>query len=172
MTHGLSHIANYHDSHADYLSSVQNKALRLICAAFRTTPIRAMEVEAALPPIRLQLDYLRKRAAYRLNCLPLYSQVLRRLDSGWHDANEPPIPLLIRPTTKPTNLRRLASLTSPHYVRAPSVGLTPWDLRLTDMSPRMNISYEGAPGRKPQAAADHIKLISMMRFSHDRRTIY
>ncbi|KAK6998602.1 ribonuclease H1 [Biomphalaria glabrata] len=38
------------------LDSVQNQAIRLICCAFRTTPIAASEVMTNLPPLRLRRE--------------------------------------------------------------------------------------------------------------------
>jgi hypothetical protein len=38
------------------LVKVQNKALRLICTAFRTSPIHALEIEAAIPPLDIHLE--------------------------------------------------------------------------------------------------------------------
>ena len=37
---------------------IQNKALRCILGAFKTSPIRAMEIEANIPPVELSLDRL------------------------------------------------------------------------------------------------------------------
>ena len=49
--------------HEKLLTKIQNQALRVVCAAFQTTPIYAMEVEASIPPIRLRLDYITKYIA-------------------------------------------------------------------------------------------------------------
>jgi hypothetical protein len=38
------------------LIKVQNKALRLICAAFRTSPIHTLEIKAAIPPLDIHLE--------------------------------------------------------------------------------------------------------------------
>jgi hypothetical protein len=38
------------------LEKVQRKALKLICAAFKTTPTYALEIEASIPPIKFQAD--------------------------------------------------------------------------------------------------------------------
>jgi hypothetical protein len=40
------------------LERVQRRALRLICAAFKTTPIHALELEASIPPIHIQAQSL------------------------------------------------------------------------------------------------------------------
>src|SRR5258708_33137541 len=39
------------------LGCAQNKALRLITVAFKTTPIPALEIEASIPPIDTTLNY-------------------------------------------------------------------------------------------------------------------
>jgi hypothetical protein len=41
------------------LIKIQNKALRLICAAFRTSPIYALEIEAAIPPLDIHLETIK-----------------------------------------------------------------------------------------------------------------
>ncbi|KAF8583295.1 hypothetical protein K439DRAFT_71950 [Ramaria rubella] len=50
-------------SHAAALDVTQNKALRRICASFKTTPVRALQIEAACPPSHLKLDLLSTQAA-------------------------------------------------------------------------------------------------------------
>lgn len=37
------------------LAKVQRRALHLICAAFKTTPTEALEIEASIPPLNLQI---------------------------------------------------------------------------------------------------------------------
>ena len=49
--------------HAQAISKVQNRAIWLICAAFHTTPIYALEIEASILPIPLFLDSANKHAA-------------------------------------------------------------------------------------------------------------
>ena len=78
---GLSHIHMRHlyracigwwsgkKTHAKSLGKTQNRALRLICAAFKTTPIHALEIEASIPPIHLTLDLEKTRAAIHFNKL-------------------------------------------------------------------------------------------------------
>src|SRR5260221_2081330 len=45
------------------LGCAQNKALRLITGAFKTTPIPALEIEASIPPIDITLNYYTKQYA-------------------------------------------------------------------------------------------------------------
>lgn len=54
-------LAYLDSSHVNKLNLVQNKALRVILGAMCSTPIRAMEVEAAILPLCLRRLYLAKR---------------------------------------------------------------------------------------------------------------
>ncbi|KAF8586394.1 hypothetical protein K439DRAFT_1273066, partial [Ramaria rubella] len=65
----------------------QNKALRLICATFKTTPVRALQIESACPPIKLKLNLLSSQAALRFNRLSPHSQVIQRLTQEWRDGS-------------------------------------------------------------------------------------
>lgn len=77
------------------LSSVQNRALRQIIPVWRTTPIYALEKEAAIPPINLALDHARRMASIRLRRLPLSHPLLQRLgvasSDTAHSSSIPPI---------------------------------------------------------------------------------
>ena len=117
---------NQKKMHTKQLQIIQNKALRWICAAFKTTPITAMELEASIPPIQLHLDYLQRRAAVRLNGLPTNSQVISRLPPAWQDRTNPnPNGRQRRPKTL-TQLWRLSRLSSPLYKRTDIFALPPW----------------------------------------------
>jgi len=71
------------DAHAKALSWIQNQALQIICVAFKTTPIQALEIEAAIPPIHLHLDYLERKARICLNRLSIANPVIYRLPIAW-----------------------------------------------------------------------------------------
>ncbi|KAJ6572054.1 hypothetical protein B0H19DRAFT_872895, partial [Mycena capillaripes] len=73
------------------LERVQRRALRLICAAFRTSPINALEIEASIPPIRLAMDDGNRRAAIRFNKLSARSPILQRLPDAWRGGNAPTV---------------------------------------------------------------------------------
>ena len=60
------------------LQKVQNKALRSLLGAFRTSPTAALEAESAIPPTRTRLQHLRRKYAIRIATLPP-SHTLRRL---------------------------------------------------------------------------------------------
>jgi len=69
--------------HAKALKQVQNWVLNIICAAFRTTPIQALEVEAVIPSIHLHLNYLEKKASICLNRPSITNLVLHHLSPTW-----------------------------------------------------------------------------------------
>ena len=54
---------NGQKTQTNIIEKVQNKGLRYITGAFRTTPTYAMQIEAAIPPIALTLDYIVERKA-------------------------------------------------------------------------------------------------------------
>jgi len=63
--------------HIQILNKVQNRALRLICAAFRTTPTHALELEASIPPLSLYLDSLTRHTAICFNKLSTNNPILQ-----------------------------------------------------------------------------------------------
>ena len=69
--------------HAKALRRVQNRVLCIICTAFRTILTQVLEVEAVIPPIHLQLDYLKRKAGIHLNRLSITNPVLHRLPPAW-----------------------------------------------------------------------------------------
>ena len=48
------------------MAVTQNKCLRIVSGAYRATPIKALEVETAVPPIQLHLDRLQAMARLRM----------------------------------------------------------------------------------------------------------
>lgn len=79
------------------LEKVQRRALRLICAAFRTTPIEALEIEASIPPIKHQVSLHVKRCAIRFNKLSPSSPVIQRLPQPWRKAGDRTTPPPLQP---------------------------------------------------------------------------
>ncbi|KAE9407950.1 hypothetical protein BT96DRAFT_756026, partial [Gymnopus androsaceus JB14] len=65
------------------LEKMQNRALRLICAIFHTMPIAAMEIEASIPPVWIELDRLHCHCALRFNKLSTSNPIIQRLDDSW-----------------------------------------------------------------------------------------
>jgi hypothetical protein len=76
------------------LEKVQRRALLHMCAAFRTTPTIALEVEASLPPLHIQIKQIKAQFAIRLNKLPPSSPVLQRLGNHWRKGKKPKFPPL------------------------------------------------------------------------------
>ena len=80
------------------LEHMQNKALRMITGAFKTTPIRALEVEASIPPIDITLNYLIERYAKHTLKLTPHNPVISRIPEHCrhlsHNSPSPPPPPL------------------------------------------------------------------------------
>jgi hypothetical protein len=74
------------------LIKIQNRVLRLICAAFRTSPIYALEIEAAIPPLDIHLETIKQNAAIRLSKIPFLSPIIQRLPNKWRKYSPPSIP--------------------------------------------------------------------------------
>ena len=119
--------------HIGAINKVQNWALRLICAAFCTTPIHALEIEASIPPANLFLDSTTKQAAIRFNKLSANNPVIQRLPNRWRANNNPPqlappLPSLpaSRRKSNTTQLLQVAKNTSPLNERIFPFLLPPW----------------------------------------------
>ncbi|KAJ3911990.1 hypothetical protein F5877DRAFT_3127, partial [Lentinula edodes] len=67
------------------LEKIQHRGLQLICAVFRTTPIAAMEIEASIPPIQVELNRLNRNCALRFNKLKDHNSKLSTLQSQSHN---------------------------------------------------------------------------------------
>jgi hypothetical protein len=78
--------------HAELIGRVQNQGLHHITATFRTTPIRALELEASIPPVAHTPDLIRERYPARLHRLGNRNPVLQRLSSDWRDGEPPAAP--------------------------------------------------------------------------------
>jgi hypothetical protein len=74
------------------LIKIQNRALRLICAAFQTSPIYTLEIEVAIPPLDIHLATVKQNAAIRLSKIPILSPITQRLPNIWRRFNPPSIP--------------------------------------------------------------------------------
>ena len=101
------------------LEKVQRHMLRLICAAFHTTPIEVLKIEASIPPIKHQISLHRKWCAIRFNKLSDTSPVIQQLPWLWRGRGESttPLPLQARlnnnsttDCTRMTNLLEIAKL--------------------------------------------------------------
>ena len=113
------------------LEKVQRSGLKLICAAFKTTPTYALEVEASIPPIKFQADLCIKRYAVRLNKLPPSSPVIQRLHSLWRQNTPPSPPLPLQTTSfpkrKPTiTLQKISKHSSHDHEKIDPFAYPPW----------------------------------------------
>ena len=118
--------------HIGAINKVQNRALRLICAAFRTTPIHALKM-ASIPPANLFLDSTTKQAAIQFNKLSANNPVIQQLPNRWQVNNNPPQlapPLPSLPASQcksnTTQLLQVAKNTSPLNERIFPFLLPPW----------------------------------------------
>jgi hypothetical protein len=60
------------------LEILQNKAILSILGAFRTTPIAALEAEAAIPPTEIRLNQIKRRYSMKLISVPEFHPLRRR----------------------------------------------------------------------------------------------
>jgi len=117
------------------LEKVQRRALRLICAAFCTTPTEALEIEASIPPIKHQANLHKKRCAIRFNKLSTNSPIIQRLPQQWRNGEDPSIPPPLKPNlnnnsatdcARTTNLLELAKHTCHSHERIDPYLTAPW----------------------------------------------
>ena len=117
------------------LVKVQRRALVQMCAAFSTTSTEALEIEASLPPLHLQIKQLKTQYAIRFNRLPSSSPVLQRLGNGWRKGKIPKFPPTLPPklfnnsivdNNRSTPLMDLEKITSPIHERSKPFQSPPW----------------------------------------------
>jgi ribonuclease HI len=107
------------------LDKAQNKALRLIAGAFRTTPIRALQVTSHVPPVTHLLRKLSESTAIRFSKLHPLSPVVQRLPNEWRENHRPTetTPFSTPPSAQDTNpakhtiIQHLSVLSDPHAER-------------------------------------------------------
>jgi len=117
------------------LEKVQRHTLRLICAAFRITPIEALEIEASIPPIKHQISLHQKQCTVRFNKLSNTSPIIQRLPQPWRDGKGPTMPPPLQPRlnnnsatnhARTTNLLKLAKRTCHSHERIDPFLVAPW----------------------------------------------
>jgi len=137
--------------HASKLTQVQNTCLCHICAAFRTTPIHALElIDSAIPPIPLILECLSNNTASRIHKLAHTNHIHLRIPQEWrgYDSAYPAPPLppdKFRPRTvrsrKPPKTTCLTKLVScslssiPHIIHIDIFAILPWSKTIATFSP-------------------------------------
>jgi hypothetical protein len=67
------------------LITTQNKALRVICTTFRTSPTQALETEAAIPPLDIHFATVKQNATIRLSKLLTKSPIIQHLPNTWRN---------------------------------------------------------------------------------------
>lgn len=132
--------------HIQILNKVQNRTLHLICAAFHTTPIHALEIEASIPPLGLHLDSLTKKTAICFNKLSTNNPIIQWLPDEWCNGANPSVPPPLPTTTlsskKPTQLQKTATHTSPQHERIFPFLLPPWRKTSTDYKGHLTINID------------------------------
>lgn len=172
------------------LQRVEHQALRWVCAGFRTTPIRALHLEASIPPFIHFLNLQNSNAAIRLNRLEPTHPLLERLGNEWRmypnqvPADPPPItPKSVKRTNKktsstlpprPTRLLSLSALTSPTAERLTPLDQPPYYPTLLDFPLRNRVTIKKpTPGiTKQEAATEHVSLISKIKHNPRHLILY
>lgn len=134
-----------------------------------------MEIEAAVPPVNLHLDYLQRRAAIRLNSLPYNSQVIRRLPPAWQAQSDPSTLQTTMQHHRPqasTQLTCLSRLTSAIYERIDIFAVEPWAHTIESFNGRLTVRPKHPKITKKEAAKQHIEYIQKLNTDNDRLIIY
>ena len=157
------------------LDKVQRKALCLICAAFKTTPTAALEIEASIPPVKHQAQLSARRYAIRINKLPKNNAIIQRLPKEWRDNEDPtfppPIPSLKlnRRSTK-TTLNKISAHTNHDHERIDPYATPPWCRSMSSFPNRLLINPCIANTDTAIARENHLKLIQ--EYKADPNVIY
>jgi ribonuclease HI len=157
------------------LDKVQRKALCLICAAFKTTPTAALEIEASIPPLKHQAHLNARRYAIRINKLPQNNAIIQRLPKEWRNNEEPAFPPPIptppnnRRTTK-TTLKKISTHTSHDHERLDPYATPPWCRSISLFPNRILINPCDNSTDTATARENHLKLIQ--EYKTDPNVIY
>ena len=161
---------------AKLLEKVQRKALCLICAAFRTTPTHALEIEASIPPLQLQAQLSKRRFAIRLNKLPISNAIIQCLPNAWRDNQLPTFPPPI-PTTTPrrkakSTLSKIAAFTNHDHERINPFSSPPW-LRSLSLFPNRLMTKPCDKSMDSVTARDnHLNLLNDLKSNPRALYIY
>ena len=160
--------------HIQILNKVQNRALRLICAAFGTTPTYALELEASIPPLGLYLDSLTRHTAIRFNKLSTNNPILQRLSDNWRDgqspSNPPPLPTKHNCRSKPTQLQKIATFTSPTHEHIFPFLLPPW--RKTQLDYGKHFTIHQSTTNKDKVVARHNSFVNQAQYHPETLLTY
>jgi ribonuclease HI len=156
------------------LDMTQRKALRWITGAFRTTPIHALQLDAALMPMTQRLTMLSGRYATRIRTFDTSHPIVHRLPNEWrpraqrNHPNPPAPPMAPCPKLRrkngtlhkaPTHLHSVARQVDPKTETTDPFLTPPWRRTRHDDDIRKRITVSRAtPGiTKPEAAREHRK---------------
>jgi ribonuclease HI len=131
------------------LDTTQNKALKLICGTFRTTPCFALRVLGHIPPIVHLLRRLSEAAALRFTRLHPLSPIVQRLPNDWRQRHRPtektpfstPHTLTGTNPVKHTIIQHLSTKSNPDAERLEPFHSdnAPWHVTAGSLSPRLSI---------------------------------
>ena len=79
------------------LDSIHREGIRIYIGAFRTSPVKALHVEANDPPLKLRQHKLGLRFLYKIKCNTSYIDTLNTLDDS-EDQNSEKNDRSIKPT--------------------------------------------------------------------------
>lgn len=162
--------------HSNTLERIQHRALRLIVAAFRTTPIKALEIEASIPPIAIALNLEKERAAIRFNKLSVSNPVIQRLPDDWRNRHPPSArpPHVWTPQRRDKTipqLQKVARLTSPNNEFVFPHLEPPWRRTTKDFDGRLHFENE-AGGDKEKVRDRHVELVNLLSADDSHVLIY
>jgi len=163
MTYGSPIWWKRQKNQSGTLEKVQNASLRFICGAFRTSPSRALEVIASIPPILHRLDLIQSNSALRLNKMDSGHAILQRLPSDWRNGEEltypPPLPASKTPTSRSTRLVAFSQLSLPSHERIQPFLFPPWSLTAEDFGSQVTVLGHKPGEDKDEAAKAHLNYL-------------
>ena len=161
---------------ANPLEKVQRKALITICAAFKTTPTHALEVEASIPPLKHHTYLMARRYTIRLNKLPISNPIIQRLPVEWRNNNRPSFPLPIPtevPKSKPKyTLQKLSRHTSHNHERINPFAEPPWSRPITSHQDRVTVKPCDNTIEPIIARENHINLVNSLKTNPNTLCLY
>jgi ribonuclease HI len=168
--------------HIALLTSIQNQCIRRVAGAFRTTPIRALEIDTSIPPVQIQMEFEVERYANRLHRLSLTNPVIQRLPPEWRAgaqaSSPPPLPPHKRTTARrrrPPKTTRLIRVAEKTYVGCEKVrlcALPPWRRTVEDFGGRLILFKPNPDTSKEDAAQAHLLEIENYRYHPDHLLVY
>ena len=176
MTYACAAWWNGKKTHSNTLERIQHRALRLIVAAFRTTPTKALEIEASVPPVALALNLEKERTAIRFNKLSTSNPIIQRLPDDWRDRRPPTArpPHVWTPQRRDKaipQLQKVARLSSPNNERIFPHLEPPWRRTARDFNGRLRFTNE-AGGDKEKVRDQHVELVNLLKANDTHALIY